>query len=170
MCYFDLVCRKFRIFARRSVRERAAPQQLELVPLCSACTVLAPKEQENEKNMANKNVIDPIDFTPDTIQGILPKEFALELVRRYKEVIAPLFDPAMKVMMFGSYAKDCPNEWSDIDVAVILPKVDRDNWWDTAVTLGRATDNISSYIEPILLESGEDSPIYREVMRTGVAV
>ncbi len=66
-------------------------------------------------------------FTPDTVQGILPKEFALELVRRYK-------------------------------------------WWDTAVTLGRATDNISSYIEPILLENGEDSPIYREVMRTGVAV
>ena len=33
--------------------------------------------------MANKGgskgkVIDPIDFTPDTIQGILPKEFALE--------------------------------------------------------------------------------------------
>ena len=125
--------------------------------------------------MANKGgskgkVIDPIDFTPDTIQGILPKEFALELVRRYKAAIAPYFDPAMKVMMFGSYAKDCPNEWSDIDVAVIVPKVDRDNWWDTAVSLGRATRDISSYIEPILLESGEDSPIYREVMRTGVAV
>ena len=115
-------------------------------------------------------VIDPIDFTPDTIRGILPKEFALELVRRYKAVIAPHFDPAMKVMMFGSYAKDCPNEWSDIDVAVIVPKVDRDNWWNTAITLNRATDPISSYIEPILLENGEDSPIYREVMRTGVAV
>ena len=117
-----------------------------------------------------RKVIDPIDFTPDTIQGILPKEFALELVRRYKAVIAPHFDPAMKVMMFGSYAKDCPNEWSDIDVAVIVPKVDRDNWRETAITLNRATDPISSYIEPILLESGEDSPIYREVMRTGVAV
>ena len=112
----------------------------------------------------------PINFTPDTIQGILPKEFALELVRRYKEVIAPHFGPAMKVMMFGSYAKDCPNEWSDIDVAVIVPKVDRDKWWETAVSLGRATRDISCYIEPILLESGEDSPIYREVMRTGVAV
>ena len=115
-------------------------------------------------------VIDPVNFTPDTIQGILPKEFALELVRRYKAVIAPLFDPAMKVMMFGSYAKDCPNEWSDIDVAVIVPKIEEGTWWDTAVSLGRATDNISCYIEPILLESGEDSPIYREVMRTGVAV
>lgn len=115
-------------------------------------------------------VIDPVNFTPLTVQGILPKEFALELVRRYKEVIAPRFDPAMKVMMFGSYAKDCPNEWSDIDVAVIVPKVNHDKWWDTAVTLGRARENISCYIEPILLESGEDSPIYREVMRTGVAV
>ena len=115
-------------------------------------------------------VIDPVNFTPDTVQGILPKEFALELVRRYKEIIAPRFDPAMKVMMFGSYAKDCPNEWSDIDVAVIVPKVDHDKWWDTSVSLGRATDAVSCYLEPILLESGEDSPIYREVMRTGVAV
>ena len=115
-------------------------------------------------------VIDPVNFTPDTIQGILPKWFALELVRRYKEAIAPRFDPAMKVMMFGSYAKDCPNEWSDIDVAVIVPKIDEDTWWDTAVSLNRDVDKVSLYIEPILLESGEDSPIYREVMRTGVAV
>ena len=115
-------------------------------------------------------IIDPKDFTPDTIQGILPKDFALELVRRYKEAIAPRFDPATKVMMFGSYAKNCPNEWSDIDVAVIVPKIEEGTWWDTAVSLGRATDSISCYIEPILLENGEDSPIYREVMRTGVAV
>ena len=64
-------------------------------------------------------VIDPVNFTPMTISGVLPKEFALELVRRYKEVIAPHFDSAMKVVMFGSYAKGHPHEWSDIDVAVI---------------------------------------------------
>ena len=44
-------------------------------------------------------IVDPIGFTPLSIQGILPKEFALELVRRYKEVIAPLFDKKMIVMM-----------------------------------------------------------------------
>ena len=119
---------------------------------------------------AKGKVIDPIDFTPDTIQGILPKDFALELVRRYKDIIAPHFDPAMKVMMFGSYAKGKPNEWSDIDVAVIVPKVDKNKWRETAVSLNRAVDSISCYIEPILLENGEDSPIFREVMRTGVAV
>ena len=119
---------------------------------------------------AKGKVIDPMTFTPDTIQGILPKEFALELVRRFKTAIAPRFDSGMKVMMFGSYAKDCPNEWSDIDVAVIVPKVNADAWRETAVSLGRATRDISCYIEPVLLESGEDSPIYREVMRTGIAV
>lgn len=119
---------------------------------------------------AKGEVIDPVNFTPDTIGCILPKDFALELVRRYKETIAPHFDPAMKVMMFGSYAKDCPNKWSDIDVAVIVPKIEEGTWWKTSASLNRAVDNISCYIEPILLESGEDSPIYREVMRTGVPV
>lgn len=125
---------------------------------------------ETQQDSTKGHVIDPADFTPDTIQGILPRDFALELVRRYKAAIAPRFDPATKVMMFGSYAKDCPNEWSDIDVAVIVPRVDYDKWRDTAIILGRATDDISCYIEPILLESGEDTPIYREVMRTGVVV
>ena len=92
------------------------------------------------------------------------------MVRRYKAAITPLYGPKIKVLMFGSYAKDCPNEWSDIDVAVIVPKVNYEKWWSDAVTLGRARENISCYIEPILLESGEDSPIYREVMRTGVPV
>ena len=126
--------------------------------------------RDTRKNSTKGQVIGPVNFTPLTIHGILPKEFALELVRRYKEVIAPRFDPAMKVMMFGSYAKDCPHEWSDIDVAVIVPKIDEERWWDTAVSLNRDVDKVSLYIEPILLESGEDSPIYREVMRTGVPV
>lgn len=112
----------------------------------------------------------PLNFTPLTLGSILPKEFALELVRRYKEIIAPYFDPEMKVMMFGSYAKDCPNEWSDIDVAVIVPKIEDGTWWDKSVKLNHDVDKVSLYIEPILLEKGEDTPIYREVMRTGVTV
>ncbi len=82
-----------------------------------------------------REIIEPVNFTPLSIGSVLPKEFALELVRRYKEVIAPHFDSAMKVMMFGSYAKDCPNEWSDIDVAVIVPKITEGTWWETSAKL-----------------------------------
>ena len=53
---------------------------------------------------------------------ILSREEALQLVRRYKQVIAPRFNNQVKVMMYGSYAKGSPNQWSDIDVAVIIPK------------------------------------------------
>ena len=119
---------------------------------------------------AKGKVIDPVNFTPLTVQGILPKEFALELVRRYKEVIAPRFDPATKVMMFGSYAKDCPNEWSDIDVAVIVPTMADDKWFETSVALGKDSDKVSLLIEPVLMAEDRWSPLYDDVMRTGVAV
>lgn len=101
---------------------------------------------------------------------VLTQQEALGLVRRYKQVIAPRFDNKMKVMMFGSYAKGSAHPWSDIDVAVIVPKVDEDKWLDTSVALGMDVDNVSLLIEPVLMENNEDSTLYREVMRTGVVV
>ncbi len=101
---------------------------------------------------------------------VLGKEEALNLVRRYKEIIAPRFSPEPKVIMFGSYAKGHPHEWSDIDVAVIVPKIIPAKWLETSTNLCHDVHKVSLLIEPILLEYGEDSPIYREVMRTGVAV
>ena len=100
---------------------------------------------------------------------VLGKDEALELVRRYKEVISPRFDGKVTVLMFGSYSKGYAHPWSDIDVAVIVPKIDKEKWFEMSVALGMDVDKVSLLIEPILLEEGEDSPIYREVMRTGIA-
>lgn len=100
----------------------------------------------------------------------LSRDEAINLVRRYKQAIASCFSTQPKVMMFGSYAKGTPNVWSDIDVAVIVPKVDESKWLETSVALGMAVDDISLRIEPILLEEHENTPIYHEVMRTGVAL
>ena len=104
--------------------------------------------------------------TPKT----LSRNEAISIVRRYKRAIAHRFPQEPKVMMFGSYAKGSPNPWSDIDVAVIVPKVDDDKWLETSVALGMDVDKISMRIEPILLEEYENTPIYHEVMNTGVAV
>ena len=101
---------------------------------------------------------------------VLTQQEALGLVRRYKQVIAPRFNNEMKVMMLGSYAKGSANPWSDIDVAVIVPKVDDDKWLDTYVALGMEGDNVSLLIEPVLMERNEDTLLYREVMQTGIAV
>ena len=70
--------------------------------------------------------------------------------------------------MYGSYSKGNATPDSDIDVAVIVPTYG-DQKLEISKNLWRDVDKVSLLIEPILLEQDEDSPIYREVMRTGIA-
>ena len=101
---------------------------------------------------------------------MLTRDEALQLVREYKRVISPRFDGKAKVMMFGSYSKGTPNKWSDIDVAVIVPDIEDENWYDTSVALGMDSDKVSLLIEPVLMSEKHWSPLYDDVMKTGVAV
>ena len=94
---------------------------------------------------------------------------AINLVRQYKQVIAHRFEQEPRVMMFGSYSKGSANPDSDIDVAVIVPtygdrkmEISRDLWSDTR--------RISFLIEPVLMADDRPSPLYDDVMRTGIAV
>ena len=101
---------------------------------------------------------------------VLSRDEALDIVRRYKEVISPRFNGQAKVMMFGSYSKGYPNQWSEIDVAVILPTVADEEWLETSISLGKDSDKVSLLIEPVLMAEDRWSPLYDDVMRTGVAV
>ena len=100
----------------------------------------------------------------------LRQDEALELVRQYKEVIAPRFDEKTEVYMFGSYSKGYANADSDIDVAVIVPKIEEGKWFDWAKSLWHDVRKVSFLIEPVLMERNESSPLYRDVMLTGIAV
>lgn len=101
---------------------------------------------------------------------VLSRDEALNLVRRYKQVITPRFNGNVKVMMFGSYSKGYPNQWSDIDVAVIVPTVADDKWLETSVALGKDSDKVSLLIEPVLMAEDRWSPLYDDVMQTGITV
>ena len=99
----------------------------------------------------------------------LSYEDALSLVRRYKRVIAHRFSQEPKVMMFGSYSKGNANPDSDIDVAVIVPtygdckiEMSQGLWTDTRL--------VSFLIEPVLIAEDRPSPLYEDVMQTGIAV
>ena len=72
--------------------------------------------------------------------------------------------------MYGSYAKGHPTPDSDIDVAVIVPEPEIVNHWEQSADLWSDIRKVSVLIEPVLMEDQEDSMLYREVMRTGVAV
>ena len=99
----------------------------------------------------------------------MDKEQAIELVRQYKQVITPRFNDGVKVFLFGSYSKGYAGPESDIDVAVIVPSFG-DNWWVWTKSLWHDVRKVSTLIEPVLMEENSHSPLYDDVMRTGVAV
>jgi len=99
----------------------------------------------------------------------LTRDEALSLVRRYKQVIAPRFDVEPKVMMYGSYSKGYANPDSDIDVAVIVPTYG-DRKMEISKLLWHDVDQVSFLIEPVLMAEDRWSPLYDDVMRTGINV
>ena len=101
---------------------------------------------------------------------VLTRDEALELVREYKRVIFPRFNGQAKVMMFGSYSKGYANPWSDIDVAVIVPTIADDKWLEMSIALGLDVNKVSMLIEPVLMSGDHWSPLYDDVMLTGIAV
>lgn len=99
----------------------------------------------------------------------LSREEALDLVRHYKAVIKPRFEKEPRVMMYGSYSKGYANPDSDIDVAVIVPTYG-DKKFEISKMLWRDVRQVSFLIEPVLMADDRWSPLYDDVMRTGIAV
>jgi len=100
---------------------------------------------------------------------VLTQAEALDIVREYKQVIAPLFDGKVKVYLYGSYSKGNANPWSDIDVAVIIPTLEGD-WLKLSIALNRNVRKVNLRIEPVLMIESQWSPLYEDVMLTGIAV
>ena len=94
---------------------------------------------------------------------------ALNIVRAYKQVIRDRYQSEPKVFMYGSYAKGKAQPDSDIDVAVIVQAGEIVNKWEQWADLWSDIRKVNVLIEPVLMEEQEDSMLYREVMRTGVA-
>ena len=101
---------------------------------------------------------------------VLTRDEALSLVRRYKQVISPRFHEEPQVYMFGSYSKGVPNPLSDIDVAVVVPTLKGKDWLEQSADLWHDVQSVSLLIEPVLMARDEDTLLYRDVLRTGVAV
>ena len=98
----------------------------------------------------------------------MDREHALNIARRYKEAILPLLSNA-KLYLYGSCSRNEAHKDSDIDVAVVIPKLKGD-WLDTTSSLWLATIDIDTSIEPILLEECNPSPLFDDVVRNGIVV
>ena len=94
----------------------------------------------------------------------------IEIVRQYKGAIQDIVKDA-RVYLYGSYSKGTAHKDSDIDVAVVVPALDENqDWLRTSSSLWGATWNVNTLIEPVLMEDCHPSPLYEDVMRTGIAI
>lgn len=90
------------------------------------------------------------------------------IARSCKEVILPLVSDA-RVYLYGSCSRNEAHKDSDIDVAVVVPKIQGD-WLGISSALWLATLKVDTSIEPVLIEECNPSPLYEDVMCHGIAV
>ena len=96
----------------------------------------------------------------------MDKESAISLAKQYSELVSQHM-PAKYIVLYGSYAKGTATSDSDIDIAVVVDKLDSD-YLDEHARLFRLRRLVDFRIEPVLIEYDEDeSGFLREVMNTG---
>jgi len=91
---------------------------------------------------------------------------ALALAHSYAIIVRQDY-PNADIYLFGSRAAGTNNAESDIDIAVVVEKIEGD-WLENSSRLWRLRQNISSYIEPILLNANHDaSGFVQHIRKTG---
>ena len=96
----------------------------------------------------------------------MDKVEAIKTTKRFIESIRESYKPLM-VVLYGSYAHGTQSAFSDIDVAVIVDRVDGDFLMQEA-GLYRKRREIDDRIAPILLEVDNDrSGFLSSVINTG---
>lgn len=99
----------------------------------------------------------------------MDKSEAIAKVRQYKLLLDSHFD-LESVYLFGSYAMNTNKEDSDIDVAVVVKKIQGD-FFAVNPLLWKLRRQIDDRIEPILILKDEDrSGFLEEIKRNGIKI
>ena len=96
------------------------------------------------------------------------KKDAIAAVRQYKKLVLDHFGSAT-IYLYGSYSKGEARPDSDIDVAVVVPEV-KDDFLKASAMLWSLTWDVNTLIEPVLIDQSHPSPLYEDVLRTGVCI
>ena len=99
----------------------------------------------------------------------MDKSEAIEKIRQYRLLIKEHFD-LDKVYLFGSYAKETNREDSDLDVAIVVNRLEGDYFTITPI-IWKLRRQIDDRIEPILIEKGNDQGGFLdEIQRNGIEI
>lgn len=100
----------------------------------------------------------------------MDKKTAIKIVKKYTKTVKKYFQ-VDAVILFGSYSRNEQRKESDIDVAVIVNKLDKD-YLSSSAFLFKLTRDIDLSIEPILfLKDGPDpSGFLDALLKTGTII
>lgn len=98
----------------------------------------------------------------------MDKKQAINIARRYKSAVAETM-PFKAVYLYGSFSKGTHTDDSDIDIAVVVEKLNEDYFADTPL-LWKLRRKISNLIEPVLLTEDTSNPLYSDILKTGILI
>ena len=99
----------------------------------------------------------------------MDRKEVIEKVKKYSELVCNHF-PVKMVILYGSYAKERARKDSDIDVAVVVNKINED-FLMSEVKLYKLRREIDERIEPVLLEEVNDkSGFLEQILKDGEIV
>ncbi len=100
------------------------------------------------------------------------------IVREYVKALEPLIH-VERVILYGSYARGTPHEWSDIDLAVISRNFASKDRWNRQIILAKA-DSINPALRGAMIEAlgysvgeytrAERQTFLGEIKRTGKTI
>lgn len=92
-------------------------------------------------------------------------------LKKFSNLVKKTLSSKSKIILFGSYAKGKNKEWSDIDIAVIVPKVK--NRLKSEIDLRVKSLQIDERINPFIFsydEFNKNSPLIWEIKKYGKKV
>lgn len=98
----------------------------------------------------------------------MDKEQAIELAKKYKAALSERL-PLKALYLYGSFSKGNYHADSDIDIAVVVDRLNDDYFEDTPL-LWRIKRKISNLIEPVLLTEDMGNPLYADIVKTGTLI
>lgn len=96
-----------------------------------------------------------------------------EIAKKYVEAVRARHINVEKAFLFGSYAKNKANKWSDIDIAIISPDFGKGGYLNESLLLMEIRREVNSLIspEPYSVEEYNKAKkgdfLYDEILRKG---
>ena len=105
----------------------------------------------------------------------MAEESVINSVKKYLRLLTQRGIPVQYGVLFGSWAKGYPHEWSDIDLLVVSSRFDGERRREDINLLWRTAARTDNRIEPVPVgriqyESDAGSPIIEIARREGLVI